>query len=82
VFVSSALDRWIEPRSNQTKDYKLVFVDHCLPFSPFSFGHCVVCVLRLTTSAYLFGIFIHFFKRITRFYKGLVAYEKGHNNSN
>jgi hypothetical protein len=32
------------------------FVDRCLFFCPFSFGHCVVWPLRFTHSDYLFGI--------------------------
>ena len=53
------------------------FVDRCLFFSPFSFGHCVVCplvlfllaivlsvLLRFTDSNYPFGVFKHFFQNI------------------
>ena len=33
------------------------FVDHCLSFCPFSFGHCVVCSSSIYDSDYPFGIF-------------------------
>ena len=33
------------------------FIDRCLFFCPFTFGHCVSVLLRLTDSEYHFGIF-------------------------
>ena len=33
------------------------FIDRCLSFCLFSFGHCVVCLLLFTDSDYPFGIF-------------------------
>ena len=33
------------------------FVDRCMAFCPFSFGHCIVALLRFTDSDYPFGIF-------------------------
>ena len=33
------------------------FVDHCLSFCTFSFGHCVVCSSTIYDSDYPFGIF-------------------------
>jgi hypothetical protein len=32
------------------------FIDRCLSFCTFSYGHCVVCHLRFTDSDYPFGI--------------------------
>ena len=32
------------------------FVDRCLSFCPFSFGHCVICALRFQDFDYLFSI--------------------------
>jgi hypothetical protein len=38
------------------------FVDRCLSFCPFYFGHCVVFLLQFTDSDYRFGIFKLFFE--------------------
>ena len=47
-------------RVNQTLVLCVCFVDRCLSFYPFSFGHCVVCS-SITDSDYPFGIFKLFF---------------------
>ena len=40
----------------------LLFLYHCLSVCPFSFGHCIVCVLQCTASGYIFDIFKRFLK--------------------
>ena len=46
----------------------LCYVDHCLSFCPFSFGHCIVYTcLRFAFSYCLFGIFNCFLSNIDAF---------------
>ena len=44
------------------------FVNHCLFFCPFSFGHCVVRRSSIYDSDYPFGIFTLFLKEEVSFY--------------
>ena len=43
----------------------VMFVDLCLIFCTFSFGHCVVCPSSIMDSDYPFGIFKLFFAIIS-----------------
>jgi hypothetical protein len=52
---------------------RVCFVDRCLSFCNFSFGHCVVCpTFRFTDSDYLFGIFKLFFNNWSQTHMWLV----------
>ena len=38
---------WFRVRVTRSLDVCVCFVDRCLPWCPFSFGHCVVCPLLI-----------------------------------
>jgi len=44
-------------RATQCLVLSVCFVDRCLSFWVFSFGHCIVCSFSITASDYLFAIF-------------------------